>query len=114
MRRVFDHIERVKEKPHHVRRGIAFGSAGLIAAVIGLTWFSVSFSSGAFAIQGSSFADATQGSDTVTTQGSQDTSLLGAAAAADAESGPARIEVVNAATSSTATSAPSDKRVIPF
>jgi len=58
MRTVFQHIDRVRERPHHVRSRIAFGTAGVIAAAIGVVWLGTSLATGAFAIQGATFADA--------------------------------------------------------
>lgn len=64
MQVIFDSIENVKAKPHHVRRQVTFVIAGGIAALIGLVWLVGSLATGAFALKPSSFADvgALQGS----------------------------------------------------
>lgn len=93
MRTVFEHIEYVKGKPHHIRRHIAFASAAAGAGVIALVWFVASISTGAFAISGSSFADSRTEEPVTIVEG---TGLAGAAAASDYD-GPARIEIVDTA-----------------
>ncbi|MDE1919682.1 MAG: hypothetical protein KGH56_03215 [Patescibacteria group bacterium] len=93
---VLDHIERVKGKPHHIRKQIAFGAAGGIAAFIALVWFAGSLMTGAFAIQGSSFADAT-GANTPVVSASENPNqnLAGAAAAIEDAQAPAHIEIID-------------------
>lgn len=98
MKTVFEHIAYVKEKPHHIRRQIAFLSAAAGAGVIALVWFVASISTGAFAISGSSFADIATGEPVTVVDG---TGLAGAAAASDYD-GPARIEIVDATPSAPA------------
>lgn len=114
MKNLFEHIEHVKTKPHHIRKQVAFTMAGGVTGIIALVWLSVSLSANAFAIQGSNFADATQ-QDELLVASSTDastTGLAGAAAALPDTSGPARIEIVNVATSAPATHA--SATVIPF
>lgn len=123
MRTISDHIERVKAKPHHVRERVTFGIAGLITALIGTIWLGVSLTSGAFAIAGNGFAQAT-GAAPFTVDGqsaSSDTSgLAGAAGAlpatptADANA-PAHIDVVEDDTSAAPKGAASaNQTIIPF
>lgn len=99
MKNVFEHIAYVKEKPHHIRRQIAFASAAAGAGVIALVWFVASISTGAFAINGSSFADIATGEPVTVVEG---TGLAGAAAAVSDYDGPARIEIVDTAPSTPA------------
>ncbi len=58
MQVIFDSIENVKAKPHHVRRQVAFTIAAGVAGIIGLVWLAGSLAMGSFAIQPGSFADA--------------------------------------------------------
>lgn len=57
MQVLFDSIEHVKTKPHHVRRQVAFVVAGGVAGLIGLVWLVGSLSMGTFALKPNSFAD---------------------------------------------------------
>jgi hypothetical protein len=115
MRTLFDHIEHVKGQPHHVRKRVALGSAGGIAAVVGILWFGGSLAGGAYAIHGSNFAISTGAESAPSTASVSGTSqLAGAAAALDSkDTGPARIVIVDSS-SSAATSTPADQTTIPF
>lgn len=109
MQKLIDHIERVREKPHEERRQIAFTLAGGIAAFVGLAWFGVQLATGAFYVDGASFADTTAPVEV------QDSSrgLAGAAAALPADTeGPARIQILDTEASSTLTE--ERPTVIPF
>lgn len=115
MKTIFQHIEYVKGKPHHVRKQVALATATGITAVVALVWFFGTLSSGTFAIQGSSFADSTSGdSSAVTgTNGSSDSAIAGAAAAVEDQSAPAHIEIVDTS-SSTSSEKKVEPTVIPF
>ncbi len=113
MTSVLDHIERLREKPHHVRKQIAIASAFGISAFIAFVWLAVSLSTGAFKVEGSSFADLGK-SPTVVIGGesSVGSSVAGAAAAFPSFSNnSAVIQVVDAPISKAA--AP-EATVIPF
>ena len=103
MRTLFEHIEIIKQKPHDTRRQIAFAAAFGCTTLVALVWLVGTVSTGTFAIHGSSFADrAGQGPSLSAQQDSSNANLLGAASAAKIEaSAPARIDIVNTATSST-------------
>jgi len=96
MRTVSEHLDRVRERPHHVRRRIAFGTAGLLAGAIGLLWLGTSLATGAFAIQGAGFADATSGGIEVAPKGAPaNQGLAGAAGAPSAgDTSATQVEVV--------------------
>lgn len=118
MKKFFEHLDRVKERPHHVRRKIAFAAAFAGTAVIALAWFAITLGTGAFAIQGSSFADSTGqgGTGTVASSDGGTSGLAGAAAAlppAPAENKAAHIEIVDAKPATTSASR-SEATVIPF
>lgn len=115
MRTIFDHIERVKGQPHHVRKQVALTSAGGIAVFIALVWFGISLDSGAYAIKGSNFAVST-GAEAApaAADAAQTSQLAGAAAALHTDTGPARIVIVNASSSGAASVTPSEQTTIPF
>lgn len=104
MQRIIRHIERVKEQPHHVRKQVAFGAAGALTGLIALVWVGASLSMGAFAIDGSDFAKSTgQGDATgITTVPAGNPNLAGAAAALEEDGDAARIEIIPAATTTSA------------
>ena len=56
MKTVFQHIEHVKRKPHHIRRQVAFGASAAVTVVVALVWLTSNLASGSFAIRGSDFA----------------------------------------------------------
>lgn len=116
MRTIFDHIERVKGQPHHVRKQVALTSAGGIALVIGLAWFGISLQSGVYAIHGSNFAVSTGAEAAPASASAGQTSQLAGAAAAldDSSKGPARIVIVDAASSSAASNTSAEQTTIPF
>jgi len=103
MKTVFEHVDHLKTKPHHVRKKVAFGIAGGVTGLVTVLWLGVSLSTNAFAIQGSSFAESTaQGPKVQTVTENPGQNLAGAAAAVQKDtSGPARIEIVNIAATST-------------
>jgi len=131
MKTLFDHLEYVKGKPHHVRKRIAFGVATAGTALVGMVWLVSSLSAGAFAITGSSFAESVGQGSVVTTGsdtggGSQNVAgaiagqvaavsqgLFGQGESALAGQAPARIEIVNVASSSPAPRQ-SEQTTIPF
>ncbi|HUY05215.1 MAG TPA: hypothetical protein VMV62_00615 [Candidatus Paceibacterota bacterium] len=114
MKNLFDHIERIKGKPHHVRKQIAFGAAAGLSAFIALVWFAGSIATGAFAIRNTSFAANTAQENTVaTTSASGDQGLAGAAAAVQDANAPAHIEIVDTGAAAPAKSTPT-QTILPF
>lgn len=111
MKTLFEHIEHIKTKPHHVRKRFVFGLAGGISGLVGLIWLGTSLAMGSFAIQGSNFAESTGAA--AVEQVPNDASQLAGAAAAGEMGGPARIQIVTVSTSSPA-GAPTEETVIPF
>lgn len=119
MRAFLAHVDRIKEKPHHVRRQFALLSAFGITAFVAVLWLVIVLSTGTFAIQGSSFAESTRRSASLAaTPEPGGSSLIGAAAGAFGfDTRPAHIEIVRTATSSTLSgkSEPqAEQTVIPF
>ncbi len=115
MKTLFDHIDHIKSRPHHVRRRIAFATAAAGASFVALIWFFGVVATGTFALKGTSFADSTgaESSGTaVVAPSDSNNGLAGAAAAVPNTSAPG-IEIVDApsATPAPAQSAPT---VIPF
>jgi hypothetical protein len=116
MKNIFEHIEYIKGKPHHIRKKVAFAIAAAVSTFVALVWIGISLATGAFAIQGSNFAMSADQSNTIaTTSNSSDQGLagVGAASALQDASAPAHIEIID-------TSVPvskknqSDQTVIPF
>jgi len=112
MKSLSQHIEHVKGKPHHIRKRVAFGAAAVGAALIALVWLISSISINAFAVKGSSFADAT-GQGDVERAESPASGLAGAAASLESARAPARIEIVDA-TSSARPTKQAEQTTIPF
>ncbi len=117
MKTIFDHLERVKGQPHRVRKQIAFSAAAIGTAVIALIWLVGSLGTGAFALKATSFADSTGGEGTLTVSSGDNSSqgLAGAAAAPalGSASAPARIQIVDTA-SSTSAGKKAEPTTIPF
>ena len=115
MKTIYEHIEHVKGRPHHIRKRVAFTTALCGALLVGVLWFGVSLASGGYALHGSNFAEATGAESSMGGSPVTSTSQLAGAAAAlnqDSASQPAHIEIVDA-TSTTTPSAP-EQTVIPF
>jgi len=114
MKTLFEHIEHIQGKPHHVRKQIAFAAAGLGSALIALVWFAGSIATGAFALNGGSVAlNADQGSSTTEASdiGGQ---VAGAAAAVSSPDAPAHIEIIDTSAPSVPAKKPSDQTILPF
>lgn len=114
MKTIFDHIEHVKGKPHHVRRQVAFATAGGGAALVALVWLVGNLALGTFAIKSTSFAEATEGVSVVAANDSAaGGNFAGVASVFPDVSAPARIEIVDTASSSGA-SGRAERTTIPF
>lgn len=116
MKKLFGHIEHIKDKPHHIRKQVAYGTAGAGTALISLVWLIGSLSSGAFAIQGSSFADSIkQNAVVVANPESNGENLAGAAAAFSEGTAavPPRIEIVTTEVA-TSSAIQQEQTTIPF
>ena len=111
MKSLNDYIEYVKGQPHHVRRSVAFGSAGGIAGLVGIVWLSGSLLTGSFHIQGTSFADA--GNAGAQVAAPSDSGVAGAAASFASAEQKARIEIVDTSSSTAAAQTP-EPTIIPF
>ncbi len=115
MKTISDHIRKVREKPHHIRRRIAFGGAAIGAGIVAFVWLAGSLGTGAFALKDTSVADSTGGA-TVTTASADvanSQGLAGAAAATEDANAPAHIEIVDVATS-TVVNKNAEQTTIPF
>jgi hypothetical protein len=118
MRTVAEHLDRIREKPHHVRHRYALGTAGAITAVIGAAWLGISLSTGAFALHGTSFADATRGDIETSTPGEARAAAVAGAAAAPlppaGEGAPARVEAVPTTEAKPEKAGKAEPTIIPF
>ena len=114
MKTIFEHIEHVKEKPHHIRKSIAFTAAAGITGLVALVWLVGSLGTGAFAIRGATFAEST-GQESPATAGVGDNfqNVAGAAAVLEDGSTPAYIEIIDSA-SSTLKAKQAEQTTIPF
>ncbi|MDP2654958.1 MAG: hypothetical protein Q8P17_00085 [bacterium] len=114
MKTIFEHINRVKSKPHHIRRRVAFSAAAVGTAVIALVWLVGSLGTGAFALKSSSFAD-NAGEETIVSENGDSKDLSGVAAVLQSApaSEPARIEIVDSAKPESSSNK-TEQTVIPF
>ena len=114
MKTIFDHIEQVKGKPHHVRKRVAFATATALTGLIAVVWLVGSVSSGIFALKATSFADSTVQGNSLTTGSNSDTQgIAGTAAAFSGANASARIEIVDVA-SSNPVKRQTEQTTIPF
>lgn len=115
MKTIFDHIERVKAQPHHIRKQVAFAAAAAGTVFIALVWFTGSLVTGAFSISnGNSFATSAS-EQNAAQENTADQNLAGAGAAAilpDADA-PARIEIIDAS-SAPVVKKQAEQTTIPF
>ncbi|MFA6415071.1 MAG: hypothetical protein WC217_02305 [Candidatus Paceibacterota bacterium] len=114
MKTIFEHIEYVKGKPHHIRKRIAFAVATGGTMLVALVWLVGSLSTGAFAIGGSSFAESTVPATAIEINGNN-ANLAGAAAAltsVSSENAPARIEIID--TTSAVKQKQAEQVILPF
>lgn len=120
MATITHHIERLKEKPSHIRERIAFGISGGITGLVAIGWLVAMSTSGSFSLATKSVANAVTPSSEVTQTVSQGTSnfnsVMGAAAASFGLGGEdAQIKVVDTKTTSTLETADTaSATVIPF
>ena len=113
MKTIFEHINRVKSQPHHIRRRVAFSAATVGTAVIALVWLIGSLGTGAFALKSSSFADNT-GEATLSENGdSKDLSGVAAVLQSAPARTPSRIEIVDSAKPESSSNK-TEQTVIPF
>ncbi|MEK7114179.1 MAG: hypothetical protein AAB850_01370 [Patescibacteria group bacterium] len=114
MKTIFEHIEHIKGKPHHVRKRVAFAAAAGGAGAIALVWLVSSLGTGAFAIRGATFSEST-GQESPATAGVGDNfqNVAGAAAVLEDGSTPAYIEIIDSA-SSTLKAKQAEQTTIPF
>ncbi len=113
MKTISDHIDYVKGQPHHVRKRVAFGAAAGVSTLIALVWLVGGVATGSFAIQGSTFATATQANAVATTSAFDNRGLAGAAAGVQDADAPAHIEIVDTGVSASAKKQ-SDQTILPF
>jgi hypothetical protein len=118
MKNVLEHIEHIKGKPHHIRKQVAFGTAGVFTALIAFIWLVSSIGTGAFALKDTSFAQI-NGEENVLTVSGDDTGQLAGVAATLPSSrqesisqDSARIQIVDAV--STSSGKKMEQTTIPF
>jgi hypothetical protein len=118
--RIIEHIDRLREKPEHVRHRIAVLTAAGVTGLVAVTWMGALATSGTLALTSNETAPATEMSESITESTSAFSNLMGAAGAAfSASSSAASLDIVETRTSSTldGKAAPANntnKTVIPF
>lgn len=122
--RIIEHIDRLREKPEHVRHRIAVLTAAGITGLVAVTWMGALAASGTLALNTNEVAEGGSGagevSEAITESTSAFSNLMGAAGAAfNATSTEAALEIIETRTSSTidAKAQPANntnKTVIPF
>lgn len=123
--RIIEHIDRLREKPEHVRHRIAMLTAAGITGLVAVTWMGALATSGTLALKTGAVAENASGtgtevSEAISESSSAFTNLMGAAGAAfGATSTEAALQIIETRTSSTinADAQPANathKTVIPF
>ena len=115
MKTIFEHVEYLNEKPHHIRKRVAFAATVAGTALIGLIWVAGSVTTGAFAIQGSTFADSGRpAADVAGSEASPSSSgLAGVASAISNPDAPAHIEIVDTSPA-TSSGKKAEQTILPF
>jgi 3-hydroxy-3-methylglutaryl CoA synthase len=116
MKTVFEHIEHIKGKPHHIRKQVAFAVAAGTSGLIAFVWLAANLATGSFAIQGSDFAMSASRGDTIATTTSavaEGLAGVGAAAFLQKENAPAHVEIVDTSVAQPAKTQP-EQTTIPF
>jgi hypothetical protein len=116
MDKISSYVEHIKGQPHHIRKQIAFGTAGVFTVATALVWIIGTISSGVLALKTPSFADYTEESGTAIVSGGSGSQGLAGAAAAPAlgsKNAPSYIEIVDVASSTRSAKKP-EQTTIPF
>jgi hypothetical protein len=115
MKTIFEHIENVKSKPHHIRKMVAFSAAAVGTAVVALVWLIGSLSTSAFALKNTSFVQIASDETDSSPADVNDEQLagIGAASVLENKSDPARIEIIDIATTTTS-KRQTEQTTIPF
>lgn len=95
MKTVFEHIEHIKGKPHHIRKRVAFSVAGVVTGFVALIWIVGSLGTGSFALGNASFADSAGQVPVQIVDRADINGLAGVAATVSDENIPAHIEIVD-------------------
>ena len=118
---MFQHLERMRNKPDHIRKGVAFGAAGALTLLVALGWGVFTVESGSLALAPTVLTpDATaQIATTASETSSGFSNLLGAVGAATSADTKPSLQIVDSGVTSTinakaaATPAP-EQTTIPF
>lgn len=113
MMRMQEFIERLKEKPGHVRNRIALATAGGVTGLIALGWFGVLASMGAFSITTQSVAAGENPADSInSTMGQAASGFSAITGATGGNANQSTITVVNQTQTPAAPAA--EQTVLPF
>src|SRR3989344_4686588 len=114
MKTIFEHIEHIKGKPHHIRKRVAFGAAAVGTSIIAPAWPAASLGTGAFALKDTSFAQTASDYGTPAASGVEEQLAgVGAASIIKRAGEPARIEIIDAS-SQTSSGKKAEQTIIPF
>jgi len=116
------HIHRLRNKPEHVRKNVAFLGAGAVTLVVAVGWGVATIASGTLNLKPTSLAssDAAPVVEAVSQTSSGISQLLGAVGAAGATSSQPALQIVDTGRTSTldqpvvATTSVGQQTVIPF
>ena len=118
MRTFADRLDAIRDKPHHVRRQIAFLTSGVITGVIAVGWLGASLYTGAFALKGANFAEVAGVAPVTEDSGNAFNAGVAAAAAAEEDAVAPGLNVVSAGegagTAADPGSPKSGQNIIPF
>jgi hypothetical protein len=115
MKPLSHHLHTVRQQPPHVRKQVTFTLAAGATALIALVWLVASLSTGAWRIEGASFATQSAQQPAATGAGAGSAALLGGAAAAlTASSSASRLEVVGNAHETPPAPPAAEPTVVPF
>lgn len=96
MKTIFEHIEHVQKKPHHVRKRVALSVAAAGTAMVAFVWLIGSISLGEFALKASTFADSTESGSAQLESVTQPSGFIAGAGAATGKAVTTpHIEIVN-------------------
>ncbi len=119
--RIIEHIDRLREKPEHVRHTIALGVAFGISGLVAVTWMMAMATSGTLALQSNTVSETPEAA-AVAESATAFNSLMGAAGAAfNATNTDAALDIIESETRTSSTLNAqnqsvnaTDKTVIPF
>jgi hypothetical protein len=113
MKTIFQHIEQVRQQPHHIRKQVVVATAAVGTALIALVWLVGSVTTGAFSIRETAVSAPSTVAAAADIFGNQNLAGAGAAAAlSQVDATPAHIEIIDS--SPVASGKKAEQTTIPF